>query len=310
MRALTAVLKARHGDHPAGHWVVMRTEIAEVKLFAVAYAWSQKGVSYFLSTCGKTSPAAKMYTTNYEDEFGYTQIRRINRPDIAHFLYDLLPVIDEHNKQRQSILNLEKCWPTRDCWFRLIVTLTGMCVVDFHRLYKNIKSEDASGRNKTEIDALEVGRFSDLLCNSLRKRSRRPAGTLAQFSVAQASAPLARIEGEDGTVTREVTEKQRQKWKSVGTSRQMKCFMCRKYLKSDGTTRYSDTSFWCASCKMPLCKSDRTESDPTRTSSCLHEHLTSTHPDVGCNKKHLKATAFPKDIQVNLHPRRSSRRGS
>jgi hypothetical protein len=130
MRALHAVLKARHGGHPAGHWVVMRTTIGGVKLFALAYAWSQKGVSYFLSTCGKTSPAATMYKTHFEDDFGCVQTRDINRPEIAHFLYDYLPLIDEHNNQRQSILNLERSWPTRNCWFRLLVTVTGMCVVD------------------------------------------------------------------------------------------------------------------------------------------------------------------------------------
>jgi hypothetical protein len=83
-------------------------------MFAVAYEWSQRGVSYFLSTCGKTSSAAKMYTTHFEDEFGFVNTRDINRPDIAHFLYELLPLIAEHSKQRQSILNLEKFWPTRD----------------------------------------------------------------------------------------------------------------------------------------------------------------------------------------------------
>lgn len=309
-QALSAVLKARHGDRPAGHWVVMRAEIAEVKLFAVAYAWSKKGVSYFLSTCGKTSPAAKMYTTNYEDEFGFIQTRQIDRPDIAHFLYDLLPVIDEHNKQRQSILNLERCWPTKDCWFRLIMTLTGMCVVDFHRLYTNIKSEDDSARNKAEIDALDVRKFSDMLCSSLRKRSRRPAGTLAQFSVARCAAPLARIQGPDGTEAREVTGRQREDGKSVGTSRQMTCFMCRKYLKANGSTRYQNTSFWCKKCQMPLCKVDRSDADPTRILSCIDEHLDSTDTLVGCYGKHLKATTFPKDDQMNLHPRRGSRRGS
>ena len=63
MRALYAVLQSRFRDHLAGHWAIMHTTISGVKLFAVAYAWSQAGVSYFLSTCGKTSPAAKMYNT-------------------------------------------------------------------------------------------------------------------------------------------------------------------------------------------------------------------------------------------------------
>jgi hypothetical protein len=51
-----------------------------------------------------------------------------------------------------------------------------MCVVNFHRLYKNIKSGDTSESNKAELDALEICRFSDMLCRSLRKRSR-PVGS-------------------------------------------------------------------------------------------------------------------------------------
>ena len=39
--------------------------------------------------------------------------REINQPEIAHFLFQYLPLIDKHNKQRQSILNLEKSWPTQ-----------------------------------------------------------------------------------------------------------------------------------------------------------------------------------------------------
>jgi hypothetical protein len=208
---------------------------------------------------------------------------------------------------RMSILNLERCWPTRDCWFRLMTTLTGMCVVDFHRLYKNIKSEGTSDANKAKVDALEIGRFSDMLCRSLRKRSKRAAATLGQFSAAQGVAPqLARITDKDGNKTREVTEKQRWNAKSVGTSRQLKCFMCRKYLNANGSTRYQDTSFWCTECNMPLCKQDRT--DTMRESTCLDEHLNSTDSVLGCTNKCQKATAFPKDKQVNLHPRRGGRR--
>jgi hypothetical protein len=48
MQPLRGVLKARYGNHPAGHWVVFQATISDVKVFALAYAWSQRGVSYFL----------------------------------------------------------------------------------------------------------------------------------------------------------------------------------------------------------------------------------------------------------------------
>lgn len=315
MKALNAILKARFKDRPAGHWVVMRTEIGEVKMFAIAFAWSQKGISYFLSTCGKTSPSPKTYSTHFEDEFGFVQTRQINRPDIAHFLYDLLPLIDEHNKQRQSILNLEKCWPTRDCWFRLVVTLAGMCVVDFHRLYKNIMvSEGASSAAVTEVDDLQIRKFSDMLCKSLRPRNTRKPATLAQFSAryphSQQEHPLlVRIQGSDGSVTRNPTIKQYNMCRAVGTSRQMKCYICRKYLSVQGMTVYVDTSFCCATCQMPLCKTDRRDTENGRVLTCLDEHLSSVDDGLGCgNTIHPRGKGFPKEKAVNLHPRRSRRR--
>ena len=207
----------------------MRTTISGVKLFAVAYAWSQAGVSYFFSTCGKTSPAAKMYTTHFEDDFGSVQIRHINRPDIVHFLYEYLPLIDEHNKQRQSLLNLEMSWPTRNCWFRLLVTLTGMCVVDLHRVYRNIKlRQTTSAREDAEVDAMEIRNFSDKLCKNIRFRPNRGAANIAQFNLmAQQAAAnvgdgvadqlLVRIKAEDGSTARNVTVRQSQKGRSVGT---------------------------------------------------------------------------------------------
>jgi hypothetical protein len=57
MLVLHKILTAGHGSKPAGNWVVMTTKIAGVKLIAIAYAWTQKGVPYFISTCGNTKPS-------------------------------------------------------------------------------------------------------------------------------------------------------------------------------------------------------------------------------------------------------------
>jgi hypothetical protein len=65
MQPLHAVLKARYGNHPAGHWVVFQATISDVRVFALAYARSQRGVSYFLLTCGKTSPHEVKYMSHF-----------------------------------------------------------------------------------------------------------------------------------------------------------------------------------------------------------------------------------------------------
>jgi hypothetical protein len=129
-RPLMAVMRARHGERPAGHWVVMGTEISGVKLLAIAFAWSQSSTAFFISTVGTTGPAKESYRSSYEDEYGQKCSKLIRRPEIVDFIYRFLPVIDNHNKSRQHLLRLERKWPTKDCWFRLYTTLIGMSVVD------------------------------------------------------------------------------------------------------------------------------------------------------------------------------------
>jgi len=239
MKALKAVMNARFGQRPAGHWVTFTTAIAGVNLLAIAYAWSQRGVTYILSTCGSTAPLDKMYTSYFEDEFGNVGCKEILRPQIASMLYDYLPLIDEHNKQRQSILGLERKWPTRHCWFRLLTTLVGMCVIDMHRLYRNLRT--------SQFQEMDIMQFSDFICKNLKRRTwripqRRKPGEL-----------LERITNSDGNLRYQLTNRQYNKGRNVGKSIQQNCYICRKYLMSNGNTKYNQTSFRCIACKMPLC---------------------------------------------------------
>ena len=165
MKPLFAVLKARFGNRPAGHWVTMITTISNVSVIAVAYAWSQRGITYILSTCGSTEPSDELYTSYFEDEYRNVSSKQILRPKLAHFLYEYLPLVDEHNKQRQNLLGLERKWPTRNCWFRLITTLVGMCIVDLHHLY--------CSKHQTIFTDLYMLQFSDLLCKNLNEHGIR-----------------------------------------------------------------------------------------------------------------------------------------
>ena len=103
MKILHAVLVARHGSRPAGHWVVMQANIGGVELYVMAYAWSSKGVAYMVSSCGKTVRHEQSYISRFEDEYGNVQEKELPRPAQAHMLYEFLPLIDEHNKARQIL---------------------------------------------------------------------------------------------------------------------------------------------------------------------------------------------------------------
>jgi len=108
--ALLAVLLARHGKYPAGHWVTFTTEIAGVKLYAMAYAWSQKGVSFILSTCGSTEPSDTPYFAWYQDDFGGATFKPLPRPRMADSRDTCL------QSTRLSLLSESCCKP-----FRLVV---------------------------------------------------------------------------------------------------------------------------------------------------------------------------------------------
>ena len=291
-KALRAILKARFGDRPAGHWVVMKTVIAEVPMFAIAYAWSQSGVSYFLSTCGTTNPSPHKYETSFEDDFGVTQYRQVERPCISHFLYDFLPLIDEHNKQRQSILGLERCWLTKDCWFRLVTTVVGMSVVDMHRWHRNkITGGNAvEPREGTYAEDLVVREFADLLTAKLatNKRNRREVAR----TIRRDGTEGLRRYAPDGHSTRNPTHNDLIKGRSTGAAKRLICFMCRRYGNKDGGNHQTRTSWVCNRCNMPLCKVDRKQ--PGRI-PCLHEHWRTDDPFFGCTNSYQMGQAVPKE---------------
>ena len=319
MQALHAVLRARYGDRPAGHWVVFHATISNVKLMAVVYGWSQRGLSYFISTAGSTELLDEKYISSFEDNFGNMVYREINRPKFAHFLYDNLPLIDEANKQRQSVLNLENCWSPKDCWFKLLITLTAMSVVDMHRWHqhKTCAITDAATRASSLITSsrqpeynLRLRKFSDVICVKLDKRKwnhhAQRSSRISRVGAEVDEEPLIRLRNKDGNCSRDPTVRQIKIGRTTGNTVTSNCFVCRKYLKVNGMTAYHTTSFCCRKCTMPLCKLDRSGQEG-RTSSCCDEHLCSDESPVWCNDVFQSKTEFPKEKQVYLHPRRSVR---
>ena len=147
-QVLHKILMTRYPRYPAGHHVVMKATISGVDLFVLAYAYSNQGVTTMVSSSGTTIRHEKDYRSNIVDDYGNVTFKEIPRPCVAHFLYELLPLIDNHNKDRQSLLALEDCWPTKNPWFRLTTTLVGMSIVDLHRWDRNRRS---GGKGLLEI---------------------------------------------------------------------------------------------------------------------------------------------------------------
>jgi hypothetical protein len=302
--ALHSVLSARHGNKPAGHWVTMTAEISGIPIIAIAYAWSQKGVSYFVSTCGSTEPSVHKYESKFEDEWGNTQTRPINRPMICHFLYQYLPLIDEHNKQRQSLLCLERRWLTKDVWFRLLCTLTGQSAVDMHRVHRYWEIKEV-GKTYEEIDSLRIIEFSDQIAAGLQLYPYKQERRASPLGDGQQEEPLDRIVDKFGSIHRPMTELEKKQGNTVGSPVVRMCYVCRRY-RRNGMNRQQQTSKWCRVCHMPLCGRDR--KDNKRAMTCLEEHLASDDPDLRCSDViHPRSKAVPKRLWIELDERRSNR---
>jgi hypothetical protein len=67
---IKSILVARYPKRPAGHWVVMKATISDVELFLMAYAWSQQGIAYIISTCGTTVRHSHDYQSKFPDGYG------------------------------------------------------------------------------------------------------------------------------------------------------------------------------------------------------------------------------------------------
>ena len=332
MKVLHSILKARFGDSPAGHWVVMKATFpildnegnpavddkgkpVNQEMYAMAYAWSQRGVAYFLSNCGTTDKHPEPYISSFEDEIGNVTNKPLDRPCIAHFIYDFLPLIDEHNKQRQSILGLERKWPTTKAWFRVLTTLVGMSVVDLHRWDRNRRHTYWAGKgvsiSEKDDEADKIMKFSDRMCGWLEdvvpKRARLPPRVPAARRNS-GDEQWERIYGDDGSCTKAVTENDDDK-RTVGSAKQKACYICRRYNKETGEHNKQYTAWQCKDCKMPLCKVNRAHTQPFRNGlSCMAEHFETPIGHMQCNPgANHGYGAFPKHDRVNLWPRKSKR---
>ena len=141
-----------------------------VDVFIMAYAWSHKGIVYMVSSCGSTVRHSKNYTSKFEDEHGHVQIKELARPTIAHFLYEFLPLINEHNKAHQNTLALERIWLTKNSWMRLLTTFLGMAVVDLQRFDRNKRVSFGKSQlcmDPSELEDFHIQKMANLIVKPL-----------------------------------------------------------------------------------------------------------------------------------------------
>ena len=234
------------------------------------------------------------YISSFEDAYGNVGTKELARPAIAHMLYEFLPLIDEHNKARQSALALEKKWPTKLGWFRVLTSLVGMAVVDLQRWDRHASCDkDGNTLRVDGIDDFDIIEMANLIARPLRTGDLAYYRSGSQPSLRRSTfgddggCDLVRIRGEDGSVNYAVTNGR------CGKARQRSCFICRKYKSAT-----QNTQWMCRDCGMPLCSVGR-----NRNETCLAEHQNTSCPILGCCKIERTHFIMPDDIKVCLRTR-------
>ena len=291
MSPLHAVLDARYGSHARGHWAVFRTEISNVKLWAMIYCWSNSdSPMYFASTCGDTSPDTEPYMARYEDEYGLSGETPVVRPRAIKLMLEYVSVIDENNKMNNSVreLGIYNTWLVKDPWTRLSTALVGQSLVDMLHGYRV--------HDPRTYQQMEIQDFCPRVAAAGLKLRDRRFGPRAPTRLPTVSKPYLMhipVKDENGdeveyyplTVNDAVVY-----GKSVGRRGNNKCWLCRKYRPNPfGTT------WCCSSCRTPLCNKERTGTEG-REMSCWDEHCNSQHPAIRCNGR--RKPKFPEALKM------------
>ena len=216
----------------------MTATVSGVKLIAVAYNWSSKGTSYFISTCGTTTPG-DVYETTFVDDDGYMVCCTYPRPQIASFYYRFNTLVDDHNNYRQNKLHLEGSWPTQNPWFRILTSVLGQSVVDMKQIM-NV-------HDPKTYSEMSIRSFVDRLVSTLQE-DKYDSSRRFEPSSREKPIPYGKLKA-----------KSYRGWKY---SKQKSCVECRwHYLQNrqveDDLKEYVYTTYVCPHCKKGLCSESR-----------------------------------------------------
>jgi hypothetical protein len=143
------------------------------------------------------------------------------------------------------MIGLERKWPTKGCWFRLLVTLVGMCVVDMHFWDKHEKRNTLVCCLAPCVRIMQVSFVSVIFSVEVWLRGN-------DYLLPSDLTYKMRIEV-NGEKNRPPTMKYLEKGKTLGQPYYVNCFICHKYLKEEYTSVYNKTCFCCKFCHMTIC---------------------------------------------------------
>ncbi|KAG7345236.1 hypothetical protein IV203_032767 [Nitzschia inconspicua] len=182
-----------------------------------------------------------------------------------------------------------------------------------HRCFRNRMIEKVVAPLK--VDSIRILKFANLMCGCLKQWPKPKQHFLIVGNEdGKGDGSLTRIYGKDGERTKPPTKQQEQQGRNIGKANAWNCFVYRGYLSKKGKQINNQTSFWCSKCHMPLCRTDRSKDNElglqgSQHLTCIDAHYYASHNSVlCCGKMHGQKEQFPKEEQLSLHPRRSSRK--
>jgi hypothetical protein len=220
-----------------GHWRVATATIDGVELIAIVYRFSyagqdknkDRGVNYFITTCGSTAPGP-LHAAHYCDVNGIVGYCDLQRPKVLTEAFAALPEVDKHDHARQNKLAVEEAWNTQSCWFRSQTTYVGICMTD------NWKFCDHMGMLPSDRTNARIGvkLFTNMFCKKFFSKPGHKACKLVKFGKLE----NPEITDEHGHVTKKYKTDQYEKHR---------CYICKEQRNGPEQKMY-DALHYCETC--------------------------------------------------------------
>ena len=222
----------------AGNWVVMSATIAGVPVMAIAYGWSAKGVSFWVTTIGDCGNP-QSYTLRYQNAQQEAESKEIPRPHILAHAHDALsplhrraePAAPRQARHLRHVGHREPVVPADDRPAR-------------HLLYR---SKSGVRRQKAAGGGGQHGQlFADLVLKNMDRLCQRFTFPPAAAAVPAGRGPLINAQMNNGTgwVTAIKTG-------TNATVQQRPCHVCKRHYVNAVHTGHA-----CPKCSMPPCRHD------------------------------------------------------
>ena len=162
----------------------------------MAFVWVDRERRYFISSCSNIAPGLPYIRNRWRqidpDDDAVNVNLEIDQPAAAEIYYSVCAKIDQHNRDRQSTLNLEKKMKTHDWAKRVGTSLLSICVVDTWKVYNSTTLHDPNG-NATPQNEAQKQFYSELITELIDNTIDMPIGAAVAITPRTIVTPVHQI---------------------------------------------------------------------------------------------------------------------